>query len=39
MVDDEGTYFYPDGPEDAQWFMEEHGARFVDPDFKWDVQR
>lgn len=23
-----GEYFYPDGPEDARWFRDEHGAEF-----------
>lgn len=27
MVNDEGDVFYPDGPEDAEWFAREHGAR------------
>jgi hypothetical protein len=27
MVDDLGQFFYPDSPEDAAWFAEQHGAR------------
>lgn len=32
MVNDAGEAFYPDGPEDAAWFANEHGARFVHDD-------
>lgn len=27
MVNDDGDVFYPDSPEDAEWFAEQHGAR------------
>jgi hypothetical protein len=31
MVNDAGDLFYPDGPDDARWFVVEHEARPVDP--------
>lgn len=40
MVNDAGEAFYPDDPEDAAWFANEHGARFVndDPFSSWGDQ-
>lgn len=29
MINDAREVFYPDGPEDAAWFAQEHGARFL----------
>lgn len=29
MVNDAGEVFYPDGPEDAEWFARKHGARLM----------
>lgn len=29
LTNDAGDWFYPDGPEDAEWFAREHGARPV----------
>lgn len=31
MVNDDGEVFYPDGPEDADWFAAHHEARPLDP--------
>lgn len=39
MVNAAGDVFYPDGPEDAAWFAEEHGAWVItaaDPGPVWD---
>lgn len=30
MVNDDGEVFYPDSDEDATWFAEQHGARYLD---------
>lgn len=32
MLGDGGGVFYPDGPEDAEWFALEHGARPLNPE-------
>lgn len=32
MVNDAGEVFYPDGPEDAAYFAEHHGAHPIGPE-------
>jgi hypothetical protein len=29
MVNDAGEVFYPDSDDDAHWFAEQHGARYL----------
>jgi len=31
MIDDHGGVYYPDNAEDAAWFAEMQGARFLNP--------
>lgn len=32
MINDVGDLFYPDNPDDADWFIDQHGARWMYPD-------